>query len=61
MVLYLKLTHRIYAPLTAGIIDSVPWDDRVPQQWRAVLDRLYTAVDRDRDRLFESLGLRLAG
>src|SRR5512143_319121 len=60
-VLYLKLFHRIYAPLTAGIIEPVPWDDRLPQQRRALLDRLYAAVDRDLNRLFESVGVRLAG
>ena len=60
-VLYLKLFHRIYAPLTAGIMEPVPWDERVPPERRALLDRLYAAVDRDLDRLFESVGLRLAG
>jgi hypothetical protein len=60
-VLYLKLFHRIYAPLTAGIIKPVPWDARVPPERRALLDRLYAAVDRDLNQLFESVGLRLAG
>jgi hypothetical protein len=60
-VLYLKLLHRIDAPLTAGVIRPVPWDDRVPEERRALLDRLYAAVDRDLNRLFASVGLRLAG
>ena len=60
-VLYLKLFHRIYAPLTAGILEPVSWDDRVPPERRALLDRLYAAVDRDLNQLFESVGLRLAG
>jgi hypothetical protein len=60
-VLHLKLFHRIYAPLTAGIMEPVPRDDRLPPQRRAWLDRLYAAVDRDLDRLFESVGLRQAG
>jgi hypothetical protein len=60
-VLYLKLFHRIYAPLTAGILEPVPWDNRVPPERRALLDRLYVAVDRDLNRLFESVGVRLAG
>ena len=60
-VLYLKLFHRIYAPLTAGITEPVPRDERVPLERRALLDRLYAAVDRDLDQLFESVGLRLAG
>ena len=60
-VLYLKLFHRIYAPLTAGILEPVPWDDRLPPERRASLDRLYAAVDRDLNQLFESVGVRLAG
>jgi GNAT superfamily N-acetyltransferase len=60
-VLYLKLFHRIYAPLTAGILDPVPWDDRLPPERRASLDRLYVAVDRALNHLFESVGVRLAG
>ena len=60
-VLYLKLFHRISAPLTAGILEPVPWDDRLPPQRRALLDRLYAAVDRDLNRLFESVGVRRAG
>ena len=60
-VLYLKLFHRIYAPLTAGILEPVPWDDRLPPERRASLDRVYAAVDRALDQLFESVGVRLAG
>jgi hypothetical protein len=60
-VVYLKLFHRIYAPLPAGILELVPWDERLPSERRALLDRLYVAVDRDLDRLFESVGVRLAG
>ena len=59
-MLYLKLFHRIYAPLTAGILEAVPWNDRVPPQRRALLDRLYAAVDRDLNQLFDSLGVRMA-
>jgi hypothetical protein len=59
-VLYLKLFHRIYAPLTAGIMEPVPWDDRVPPERRALLDRWYAEIDRDLNRLFESVGVRLA-
>ena len=60
-MLYLKLFHRIDAPLTAGIREPVLWDDRVPTERRALLDRLYAAVDHDLNRLFETVGLRLAG
>src|SRR5512143_3203129 len=60
-VLYLKLFHRIYAPLTAGTLDPVPWDDRLPPERRASLDRSYAAVDSALNQLFESVGVRLAG
>jgi hypothetical protein len=60
-VLYLKLFHRIYAPLTAGTLDPVPWDERLPPERRASLDCLYAAVDRALSQLFESVGVRLAG
>jgi hypothetical protein len=56
----LKLFHRIYAPLTAGIMEPVPWDDGVPPERRTLLDRLYAAVDHDLNRLFETVGLRQA-
>jgi hypothetical protein len=59
-VLYLKLFHRIYAPLTAGTLDPVPWDDRLPPERRALLDRLYAAVDCALNQLFDSVGVRLA-
>jgi hypothetical protein len=39
-VLYLKLFHRIYAPLIAGIMEPIPWDERVPLEKRTLLDRL---------------------
>jgi hypothetical protein len=60
-VLYLKLFHRIYAPLTAGIREPVPWDDRLPPECRASLDRVYVAVDHALTQLFEAVGLRQAG
>jgi len=59
-VLYLKLFHQIYAPLTAGIMQPVPWDDRVPPERRAARDRLDAEIDRALNRLFESVGVRLA-
>jgi hypothetical protein len=60
-VLYLKLFHRIYAPLTAGILEPVPGDDRLQAERRASLDQVYATVDRALDQLFESVGVRLAG
>jgi hypothetical protein len=60
-VLYLKLFHRIYAPLTAGILEPVAADERLPEERRALLDRLYAAVDRALNQLFEQVGVKLAG
>jgi hypothetical protein len=48
------------APLTAASLDPVPWDDRLPPDRRASLDRLYTAVGHALTRLFESLGVNVA-
>jgi hypothetical protein len=42
-------------------MEPVPWDERVPPERRGLLDRLYVAIDRDLDQLFESVGLSLAG
>ena len=46
-VLYLKLFHRIYAPLTAGILEPVPWDEQFRPSGGPHLDGLYAAVDHD--------------
>jgi hypothetical protein len=59
-VLYLKLFHRIYAPLTAGILSPVSDDARLAEPRRGQLDRLYTAVDAALNQLFEHHGLNLA-
>ncbi|MEA2590047.1 MAG: hypothetical protein QOH66_2974, partial [Actinomycetota bacterium] len=59
-VLYLKPLHRINAPLTAGTLDPVAWDDRLPPERRDSPDRLYAAVDGALNQLFESVGVRLA-
>jgi hypothetical protein len=55
-VLYLKLFHRIYAPLTAGMLAPVPDDLRLPASRRQQLDRLYGAVDLALNQLFENVG-----
>lgn len=60
-VLFLKLFHRVYAPLTAAAVDPVACDSRVPDDRRATLDRLYAAVDGALDSLFDHVGLRRTG
>lgn len=60
-VLYLKLFHKLYAPLTAATLAPVPGDARLPAERRALLDRLYTAVDHALQQLCDQVGLKLAG
>jgi hypothetical protein len=59
-VLYLKLFHRIYAPLVAGTLEPVPEDCRLPDSRRSRLDRLYAAVDFTLVKLCQHVGLNLA-
>jgi hypothetical protein len=56
-VLYQKLYHRFYAPLTAGVVTPDPADSHLPQHRRAKLDRLYSAIDQALARLADHLGL----
>jgi hypothetical protein len=59
-VVFLKLFERIYAPLTAGLLQSVPGDTRLQEQRRSQLDRLYQRVADDLDKLFAKVGLKIA-
>jgi hypothetical protein len=60
-VVYLKLFHKLYAPLTAGLLAPFPEDAALPDDQRCRLDRLYTAVDRALQDLYDHLGLQAAG
>src|SRR5207302_7173222 len=55
-VLYQKLYHRLYAPLTAGLLDPVPSDNQLPRSRKDKLDRLYEAVGQALQRLSEGVG-----
>jgi hypothetical protein len=57
-VLYQKLYHRLYAPLTAGLLDPQPADNSVLNTRTSRLDRLYAAVDRSLHVLSEFVGLK---
>lgn len=59
-LVYLKLFHRIYAPLTAGILDPFPSDCVVSIEKMTELDRLYVAVSKALDNLCEAVGLKAA-
>jgi hypothetical protein len=56
-VLYQKLYHQVYAPLTASTLEPVPGDARVPNSRKRKLDRLYEAVDKALLQLSEGVGL----
>lgn len=59
-LVFLKLFERIYAPLTAGLLRPIPGDQKLQQQRRSQLDRLYQRVIDDLDHLMNALGLKAA-
>jgi hypothetical protein len=59
-VVFLKLFERIYAPLTAGLLEPVEADRRLPLQRRHALDRLYQRIVDDLERLIQKVGLKIA-
>ena len=59
-VLYLKLSERIYAPLTAGVLQPFATDAQVPLGRIAQLDKLYLAVTQALDNLIQAVGLKAA-
>jgi len=56
-VLFLKLFHRVYAPLSAAVLKPLPQDAVLPDDRRCELDHLYAAVDRALDLLLHHLGV----
>lgn len=59
-VVYLKLFEKLYAPLTAGILQPYPGDDRLAPERTTRLDRLYRAVVAALDQLVDAVGLKAA-
>ena len=59
-LIFLKLFERVYAPLTAGLLNPVSADARVAHQRRSQLDRLYHRVVDDLDALVQAVGLKTA-
>jgi hypothetical protein len=59
-VVFLKLFERIYAPLTAGLLQPVRCDARLQDAKRHQLDRLYQRVVDDLDRLLAAVGPKVA-
>ena len=56
-LIFLKLFDRVYAPLTAGLLQPVAGDTALLQHKRSSLDRLYQSITSALDRLLHALGL----
>jgi hypothetical protein len=59
-LVFLKLFERIYAPLTAGLLQPLRGDAKLQQQKRSQLDKLYQRVVDDLDKLMDAVGLKAA-
>jgi len=59
-LLFLKLFERVYAPLTAGLLQPILADARLAEDKRHRLDRLYQRIITDLDALLQAVGLRTA-
>src|SRR6516164_8507721 len=59
-VAFLKLFEKIYAPLTAGLLQPFRGDRMLAEEKRCELDRLYQRVCDDLDALLRAVGLKLA-
>jgi hypothetical protein len=59
-LVFLKLFERIYAPLTAGLLQPFAGDSQLQQQKRSQLDRLYQRVVDDLNKLIVAVGLKAA-
>ena len=54
----LKLYEKIYAPLTAGILQPFAADQSIPRERITALDLRYTAVIQALDDLVKAVGLK---
>jgi hypothetical protein len=59
-LLFLKLFDKIYAPLTAGLLQPYPGDRSMTDDRLHQLDKLYRSVTAALDELVAAVGLRLA-
>ena len=59
-VAFLKLFEKIYAPLTAGLLQPFRGDCALAEVKRCQLDRLYQRVCDDLEALLRAVGLRVA-
>jgi hypothetical protein len=59
-LIFLKLFERIYAPLTAGLLQPFRGDRKLQQERQTQLDRLYQRLVDDLDKLLRAVGLKAA-
>jgi hypothetical protein len=59
-VVFLKLFHKIYAPLTAGLLHPYRGDQAVSDQRLSQLDKLYRSVVAALDQLVAAVGIKVA-
>ena len=59
-LVFLKLYEKIYAPLTAGILQPFAADQSIPRDKITALDQRYTAVIQALDDLVDVVGLKAA-
>jgi hypothetical protein len=59
-LVFLKLHDRLYAPLTAAILQPFAADQSIPKERITALDRRYTAALQALDDLVEAVGLKAA-
>jgi hypothetical protein len=59
-LVFLKLYEKLYAPLTAGILQPFAADQCIPTDKMNALDRRYSAVTHALDELVQALGLKAA-
>ncbi len=59
-LIFLKLYEKIYAPLTAGILQPFAADQSIPREKITALDQRYTAVIQALDDLVDVIGLKAA-
>ena len=59
-LVFLKLYEKVYAPLTAGILQPFPADQSLPKEKITALDSRYTAVIQALDDIVNAVGLKAA-
>jgi hypothetical protein len=59
-LVFLKLFDRVYAPLTAGLLQPFRGDENLQQQKRSQLDRLYQRIADDLEKLIKAIGFKAA-